>query len=114
MGYSLQDKKGLAKCLVDADIDPEQLQFHISEIEPGTSAHAPHTHAGIEGFYVLEGHGAVEVEGERYPLGPNEAIILDPGKPHGLTNTGETRMRYMVIIARSSATNDTATNNHKE
>lgn len=100
MAYSLHEKKGLAKCLVDADIGPEKLHFHISEIEPGTRAHPPHTHPGIEAFYVLEGHGTIEAEGERLPLGPNEAIILDPSKLHGLVNTGEAKLRYMIVIAR--------------
>ena len=98
MGNAFHDKKGLAKCLIDADIDAEKLHFHISEIEPGMRAHAPHTHTGIEGFYILEGHGVVEVEGPRYSLGPNESIILDPAKLHGPENTGDTRMSYMVII----------------
>jgi mannose-6-phosphate isomerase-like protein (cupin superfamily) len=100
MAYTLHERKGLAKCLVDADIDPEKLQFHISEIEAGTRAHPPHTHVGIEAFYVLEGHGTIEVEGERLFLGPNEVVVLDPSKLHGLTNTGEGKMRYMVVIAR--------------
>jgi mannose-6-phosphate isomerase-like protein (cupin superfamily) len=100
MAYALHERKGLAKCLVDADIDPEKLQLHISEIEPGTRAHPPHTHVGIEAFYVLEGHGTIEVEGERLSLGPNELAILDPSKLHGLFNTGEGKMRYMVVIAR--------------
>ncbi len=92
--------KGLSKCLVAEHIDPDKLHIHISEIEAGTRAHPPHTHQGVEAFYVLEGIGTVEVEGERYILGPNEAIVLDPARLHGLVNTGSTRMRYMVIITR--------------
>lgn len=100
MGMSTVEKKGLAKCLIDTGIDPEALSLHISEIQAGTRAHPPHTHEGVEAFYVLEGNGTVEIEGERYPIGPNEAILLDTTRLHGLVNTGETVMRYMVIIAR--------------
>jgi uncharacterized cupin superfamily protein len=99
MGFSTRDAKGLTRCLVDTDIDPQKLGMHISEIAPGTSAHAPHAHTGIEAFYILEGYGTVEVEGERHLLGPNEAILLEASKPHGLINTGTVPMRYLVVIA---------------
>jgi mannose-6-phosphate isomerase-like protein (cupin superfamily) len=72
-GHTLCTRKGLAKCLVDAD---------------------------IEAFYVLEGCGTIEVESERLPLGANEAISLDLSKLHSLVNAGEAKTRYMVVIAR--------------
>jgi mannose-6-phosphate isomerase-like protein (cupin superfamily) len=99
MGFSAQSVKGLTKCLVDADIAPHKLRLHVSEIAPGARAHEAHTHAGIEAFYVLEGHGAVEVEGESNSIGPNESIILDASKLHGLVNIGTVTLRYLVVIA---------------
>jgi len=77
MSFSVESAKGLSKVLVDTSIDPETLHLHISEIEPGTFAHPPHTHEGVEAFYILEGQGTIEMEGERYALGPNQAVLLD-------------------------------------
>lgn len=94
------DVKGVARLLVDQSIDPDRLHIHISEIEPGTRAHPPHTHAGVEAFYVFEGEGVVEVGDERQPVRANEAVVIDPGVLHGLVNTGQVKMRYMVIIAK--------------
>ena len=99
MAFAVRSVKGLSKVLVDTGIDPEALRLHISEIAPGTAAHPPHTHRGVEAFYILEGHGTLQTQGERFALGPNEAIILDASRGHGLTNTGDTPMRYIVIIA---------------
>jgi mannose-6-phosphate isomerase-like protein (cupin superfamily) len=99
MGFSVRPVKGLSKVWVDTGIDPEALRLHISEIAPGTAAHPPHTHEGVEAFYILEGCGILETQGERYALGPNEAIVLDATHPHGLTNTGDIPMRYVVMIA---------------
>jgi mannose-6-phosphate isomerase-like protein (cupin superfamily) len=98
MAFTTRQAKGLTRCLAETGIDPEKLRFHISEIAPGTRAHPPHTHAAVEAFYVLEGHGAVEVGAERHEIGPNEAIILDAAVEHGLVNIGDTPMRYVVII----------------
>ena len=101
MSFTKRQAKGLARCLVEAGLDPEKLRIHISEIAPGTRAHPPHAHDAIEAFYVLEGHGAVETGPERHAIGPNEAIILDATGEHGLVNTGDTPMRYMVVIAKA-------------
>jgi mannose-6-phosphate isomerase-like protein (cupin superfamily) len=101
MAFTEISKKGIAKFSLEAGIDPERMSVHISEAEPGTRLHPPHTHAGLEGFYVLEGRGTVESEGGRQPVGPNEVVIVDASKPHGLINTGTTRMRYIVIIAKA-------------
>ena len=100
MALLVHQTKGLTRCLVDEDISEEDLHIHISEIAPGTRAHPPHSHEGIEAFYVLEGEGTLEVGEERYLLHANEAAILDAGKVHGLANTGASPMKYMVIIAR--------------
>jgi len=100
MGFSLQKTKGLTRCFVDTDVDWQKFRLHISETVPGTSSHPPHTHEGAEAFYVLEGHATVEVEGEQYSLGPNEAILVDATKLHGIVNTGATSLRYLVIITK--------------
>jgi (S)-ureidoglycine aminohydrolase len=100
MNFLEQKVKGLARCLVDEDRQPERLHIHISEISPGTWSHPPHQHDGVEAFYVLEGEGTLEIDGERHILKANESAVFDPTKLHGLLNTGTAPMRYVVIIAR--------------
>lgn len=103
MNFLEHTVKGLARCLVDQDLRPEQLHLHISEIGPGERAHPPHTHDGVEALYVLEGQGTIEIDGQQKALGPGEAAVFDPTKLHGLLNSGATPMRYMVVIAREAA-----------
>jgi mannose-6-phosphate isomerase-like protein (cupin superfamily) len=93
-------KKGLSGFFVDASLAPGRLSLHISQIEPGTSSHPPHTHAGVEAFYVLEGSGAVELEGETIAISANQAVAVDSTRLHGLSNTGSVPMKYLVIIAK--------------
>ena len=100
MRFSEIKAKGLAKCLAAPGLDPDQLHIHITEVEPDNRSHAAHTHAGMELLYMLEGQATVEVEDELYPLGPNEAIIVDASRPHGIYNSGPARVRYMVILAK--------------
>jgi quercetin dioxygenase-like cupin family protein len=98
--FSVHNVKGVDRLLLAEGLDPDRLHIHISEIETGTRAHPPHTHEGVEAFYLLEGEGVLEVEGETYPLRANEAVVLNPAVIHGLVNTGPGKMRYMVIIAK--------------
>ena len=100
MQFSEINAKGLSKYLVAASLDPQKLRIHISEVEPGSRSHGAHTHTGVEAFYMLEGHSTVEVEDECYPLGPNEAFVVDASRPHGIFNSGSTRIKYMVIIVQ--------------
>jgi mannose-6-phosphate isomerase-like protein (cupin superfamily) len=100
MQFSEINAKGLSRYLVAATLDPQKVRIHITEVEPGSRSHGAHTHTGVEVFYVLEGQATVEVEDERYTLGPNEALALDASRPHGIFNGGPARVRYMVIIAQ--------------
>ena len=105
MSFKTRNIKGISQYYLDEAVDFDALRLHISEIAPGTSAHPPHTHDGVEAFYILEGHGTIKIEGatgenETYTLAPNDVIVLDPAKSHGLTNTGDTPMRYIVIISK--------------
>jgi len=93
-------KKGLSRCSIAASIDPEKLSLHISEIAPGTRAHPPHAHEGVEAFYVLEGSGVIEMEGETIQVESNQAVILDADRMHGLINTGNVPMKYLVVIGK--------------
>ena len=92
------EKKGISRYLFDADVEGEPLRVHISEVEAGQRSHPPHRHGGFEAFYMIEGEGTLEIDGERHPLRANEAVVFDPHKLHGLVNTSQAPMRYMVII----------------
>jgi mannose-6-phosphate isomerase-like protein (cupin superfamily) len=53
----------------------------------------------VEAFLVLEGNGTVETEGSSHPIGPEECLVLDATREHGLVNTGPGKLRYLVITA---------------
>jgi (S)-ureidoglycine aminohydrolase len=93
--------KGIARCLLDEDLQGEPLHVHISEVGPGERSHPPHRHGGLEAFYMLEGEATLEIDGETFVLKANEATVFDPNKLHGLLNSGPVPMRYLVIIAKT-------------
>jgi mannose-6-phosphate isomerase-like protein (cupin superfamily) len=91
--------KGIARYLHDADLGEKDLRLHISEVGPGQRSHPPHQHGGFEAFYILEGQGTVEIDGESFVLNANETAVFDPHKLHGLRNSGSGPLRYIVLRA---------------
>lgn len=90
--------KGIARYLIDERLDGEPIHMHISEIGAGERAHPPHRHGGYEAIYVLAGAGTMELDDERVALGVGEAVVFDPQRLHGLVNTGDGPMRYVVVL----------------
>lgn len=98
--FALPEIKGIQRYLLDAGLDGEPLHLHISQVDPGQRSHPPHQHGGIEAFYMLEGEGTLEIDGESQLIRANEAAVFDPQKLHGLINTGQESMRYLVVLVR--------------
>ena len=54
----------------------------------------PHVHKVMtETYYVIEGNGAIVLDGERYEVGPGTAILIPPGVVHN----GEGTYRVIVV-----------------
>ncbi len=99
--FTRLDKKNLNGFWIEASLAPDRISLHITEIAPGTRAHPPHTHAGVEAFYILSGSGTLETEdGTQVQVGPNQAVAVDPARLHGLVNSGDTPLKYIVVIAK--------------
>jgi len=100
MPFHLVAKNGINHFWLRDGVPADALSTHISTVDAGQRAHPPHSHGGVEAFYMLEGEATFEIGGERQRLGPNDIVVFDPTTEHGLVNAGQTPMRYMVIIAR--------------
>ena len=90
--------KGVARFLLDNDLEGKPIHLHISEVAAGERSHPPHQHGGYEAFYILEGEATIEIEEDRFVLRANEAMVIDPQKLHGIANHSPAPIRYMVIL----------------
>jgi len=79
-------------------IDKHELIVSRLETSPGWS-HGRHYHAGHEVVYVLEGEGALEVEGRTAQrLQPGAVAYVPPGHIHTGRNTSRTTPFKFVLI----------------
>jgi mannose-6-phosphate isomerase-like protein (cupin superfamily) len=99
--FTKLSKKNLDGFWIESSLPEDKLSLHISEIAPGTRAHPPHTHAGVEAFYILSGSGTVELEdGSQISVATNQVVTVDATRLHGLVNSGSTPLKYIVIITK--------------
>jgi len=69
---------------------------------------APHVHRLSEEFYyVLQGRGVMELDGEAREVGPGDAILIAPGAVHTLCNTGAVPLVFLCCCAPPYADEDT-------
>ncbi|MCA9916511.1 MAG: cupin domain-containing protein [Anaerolineales bacterium] len=92
------------KTLLSADRTPTNaMTVGMTEIEPG-HAHEIflHQHAQPEVYYILAGHGTVQISGEEHALQPGSLVFIPGHAPHGLCNTGDEVLRLLYVFAVDS------------
>lgn len=89
----------------------EQLELHISTLNPGQSPHPPHHHPNEE--LILIDKGALETlsNGKWERLGPGSVIFNSTESWHGLRNVGDAPAQYFVVNWRTPATDAIAAKN---
>ena len=73
------------------------LDFRISTYAPKAYVHT-HVHPNKEQIYFfLEGEGVLELGAEKKVVRPNQFAFIPPHLPHGLHNTGNGQLVFIVI-----------------
>lgn len=82
----------------------DELEMHVTTLNPGLASHPPHTHPNEE--LVIIDAGTVETlsGGKWERLGPGSVIFNASNSPHALRNVGDTPATYHVINWKTAAT----------
>ena len=76
-------------------------------LEPGQATER-HYHAETEEiYYVVEGGGEMELDGERRQVGPGDAVLIPPGARHQIRAGAEGRLRFLCCCAPAYRHEDT-------
>jgi quercetin dioxygenase-like cupin family protein len=73
------------------------IELHETELAPGLTPHASHSHAHEEMILIREGTLEVTIAGKSTRLGPGSVAYVASNEEHGWRNVGETRARYFVL-----------------
>ncbi len=75
----------------------DELECHVTTLQPGESPHPPHKHPDEELVIVKEGTVEALLNGETKRVGPGSVIFQASNQMHGLRNVGQTAATYHVI-----------------
>lgn len=75
----------------------DELECHVTTLDPGESPHAPHKHPDEEVIVVKEGTVESLVNGETRRVGPGSVIFQASNQMHTIRNVGNTPATYHVI-----------------
>src|SRR5208337_3431849 len=82
----------------------EQLELHVTTLNPGQSPHPPHRHPNEELLIIRQGTVETLSNGEWKKVGPGSVIFNGSNQLHGLRNVGTGEAIYHVIYWKSAAT----------
>jgi quercetin dioxygenase-like cupin family protein len=82
----------------------DELEMHITTLNPGLASHPPHHHPNEELVIVREGTVEVLSGGAWKRVGPGSVIFNASNSPHALRNVGATPATYHVINWKTPAT----------
>lgn len=72
------------------------LCLGLVEIDPGKQSPL-HRHRCEEVYYVVEGSGELEQDGQRFPVRAGDAVLNRVNTEHRVWNTGRGMMRMVVV-----------------
>src|ERR1700687_34539 len=68
-------------------------------LEPAQQTERPHHAESEELYYVLSGEGEMEIDGERAPVGPGDAILIPAGARHQITASSGSFLRFLCCCS---------------
>jgi quercetin dioxygenase-like cupin family protein len=75
----------------------DELECHVTTLNPGTASHPAHKHANEELVIIREGTVEALVNGEMQRVGPGSVIFNASNVMHSLRNAGDVPAVYHVI-----------------
>jgi len=69
----------------------------VAVVEPGKAVHKAHRHAEEEYLVLVEGSGVWSLDGKETPAKRGDVLYTAPWVYHGLTNTGDRPLIFLVV-----------------
>lgn len=75
----------------------DQLEMHVTTLNPGMASHPPHRHVNEELIILREGDCETLSDGKWVKVGPGSVVFNASNSLHGFRNVGTTPATYHVI-----------------
>lgn len=78
-----------------------------AEVAVGASTQLHRHRSSEEIYYVIAGAGTMDLGNRSFPIQPGDSVIIQPGTPHRVHNTGTVPLRFLCCCAPPYAHDDT-------
>jgi mannose-6-phosphate isomerase-like protein (cupin superfamily) len=78
----------------ESTVGAKHVTTTLVEMEPG-GIQKPHHHETEQCYMITEGHGIMEIDGERADVKAGDTIFIPSNSVHSLMNTGATVLKYL-------------------
>jgi len=96
------------RSILDRTNAPVANQSLAEASVPVGGATERHYHKLAEEFYFMqEGHGTMEIDGDTRKVGPGDAVLIPPGAWHQITADAGENLRFLCCCAPPYAHDDT-------
>lgn len=75
----------------------EKVYVATAIVQPGKAVHKAHRHAEEEYLAIVQGTGVWSLDGKEIPAKRGDMLYVEPWVYHGLTNTGDKPLVFLVI-----------------
>jgi XRE family transcriptional regulator, regulator of sulfur utilization len=82
----------------------DELECHVTSLNPGESSHPPHKHPEEEVIIIKEGTLEALVNGQMKRVGPGSVIFQASNQMHSIKNVGDVLATYHVFSWHSPGT----------
>ncbi len=88
--------------LLHPDREDEELEMGYSlahaQLEPGEASMPHRLKTSSEVYFILEGRGRMNVDGESAEVGPGQAIYISPGSRQHIESVGDVPLVFLCIV----------------
>ena len=97
MNKTVKTSVGYQYWFIEQKFLEDNLTVKMSVVAPKQATHVPHKHPGDETFFILEGTAQFYLNGKTTTGGPLTSFYCPVGSEHGISNAGDTELKYLVI-----------------
>ncbi|HSV15474.1 MAG TPA: cupin domain-containing protein [Tepidisphaeraceae bacterium] len=82
----------------------DELEMHITTLNPGQQAHAPHRHPHEELILLKEGTLEAMINDQLIPMPAGSVLFIAPNDLHVVKNVGTTPATYFIVTWKTPLT----------
>lgn len=105
--FTTADGSTIRSILDSTNAPVENQSLAEASLPAGGSTQRHYHRASEEIYFILEGEGIMDLDGEHQKVGPGDAVLIPPRAWHQISTEGEEALRFLCCCAPPYSHEDT-------